>query len=94
MAINSQDRWGPAVAVAIKNFSVGLSTTEFITDDQLKQLWQIITGQHKTELNTNQDIQLLLNDIPVLPGSFQDSTHSPITGLGSSQAVTLTQRTK
>lgn len=92
MAIDSQGRWGPAVATAVKSFAAGLSTTQFITDAQLTQLWKVITGQHQSELNTHQDIILQAADIKVDPGTFSNGGGS-VTGVGVSEAATLTQRT-
>lgn len=96
MAINSQGRWGPAVAAAVSAWSaanVPQNRTTFVTDGELVELWKVITGQHQSELNNHQDIVLQAADIKVDPGSFKDSLLQPITGVGISEAVTLQQRT-
>lgn len=96
MALDSS-RWGPAVADAVQAWSsanVPQNRITFITNSELEDLWMVITGQHKTELNNHQDIDLLASDIKVDPGTFKDSLTNPITGVGVSEAVTLTQRTK
>lgn len=92
MAIDSQGRWGPAVAAALQAFQPPQDS--FITNAELIQVWKIITGQHQQELNNHQDIDLLASDIKVDPGTFTDSIHGPVTGVGVSEAATLTQRTK
>lgn len=91
MAIDSQGRWGPAVAQALRGFSV--PQDRFITDDELETVWKIITGQHQSELNNHQDLVLQAADIPVDPGTFTNPA-GPVTGVGVSEAVTLQQRTK
>lgn len=94
MAIDSQGRWGPAVAAAVQGFAGGLSTTEFITNAQLEDLWKLITGEHQEEINDHADIMLQTADVSVLPGTFKDSTNTLITGIGINDAVTLTQKIK
>lgn len=93
MALQS-DRWGPAVAQAVKSWAAAnVPQDDFISDAQLEDVWKVITAQHKTELNEHQDIVLESNDIPVLPGSFQAGGDN-VTGLGLNSPVTLEQRTK
>lgn len=91
----NQNVWGPAVADALQTWaSANVPQDQFITGAQLEEAWKVITGQHKTHLNDNADIELDTADIDILPGTFEDSANQPITGLGENSAVTLTQKIK
>lgn len=99
MSLDSQGRWGPAVANALRAWSIAnlpASRTTFITDAELIEVWKIITGQHQAEVNNHADIMLSDSDIAINPGTFEEQlpTTGPIIGQGENAAVTLAQKIK
>lgn len=99
MAIDSQGRWGPATAAALKAYSSANFPPDrltFVTDSELTEIWKIITGEAQTEVNGHADIMLDAADIPIDPGTFMEQlpTTGPIIGVGVNQAVTLEMKIK
>lgn len=86
-----KDRLGSALWTRIKSvagpYTPGIGATE---DAQGELIWKAIADEIIKEVKTNGAIHLLAGDIPVNPGTFKDSLVQPITGVGSSQGVTLT----
>lgn len=94
MALDST-RWGMNVGNALRAWSMAnVPQNSFITDSQLIEAWQVITGEHQTEVNDNADLEFMTADLSVNPGTFRDSLNQPITGLGLTNAATLMQRIK
>lgn len=54
-----------------------------------KAEWSVIAGAILDEITTNMDIDLSSGDIKVDPGTFMDSVHGPVTGIGLIEVSTL-----
>ena len=61
---------------------------------KLISTWTVVSGAILSEITGHMDIDLTSGDITVLPGTFQDSLHVPITGIGLINSSTLTGKLK
>lgn len=88
-----KDRLGNAIVDRILTFA-GIAPTG--TDETTyRNMWKAIADEIVKEFAVNADLVLLSGDIPVNPGTFVENNPTPgtpITGVGTSQAVTLTGR--
>jgi len=90
----SGDRLGDAIVDALKSNGFYPGSASPSQESRSRAEWKVIAATILAELKNNQDIVLQAGDIPVDPGTFQDSTHQPITGVGVSEATTLSGRTQ
>lgn len=89
MALN-KDRLGDNITDALEaEFSETLTPA---SDTLMRKYWKIVADEIIKEIKQHGDIKLLLGDIPILPGTFKDSTMTTITGVGENDAVTLEQK--
>ena len=58
---------------------------------QAEKIWNLVVDEIFKEIKTYGELQLLAQDINVDPGTFTAGI-TPVTGVGTSQAVTLTGR--
>lgn len=84
MALDAS-RWGSAVAAAIAG--VGVSAGTPITSGQLESIWQIICGQHKTEINDNAVVSTSVAVASVSGVTPGGGTSGPGTGTGTGNVL-------
>jgi len=80
MALDA-DRWGQAVSDAVFGFTV--PQTSFITKSQLDQIWKIVCGEHKTEINTNAVVTTNVSVASVTGVTTGAGVSGPGTGSGT-----------
>ena len=61
---------------------------------KLISTWTVVSGAILSEITGHMDIDLSNGDIKVLPGSFMDGQHAPVTGIGLIDSSTLTGKLK
>jgi hypothetical protein len=90
-----KDRLGNAIADRILTFAgYALAGAD---DARLRELCKAIADEVIKEVKNHADLDLEAGDIPVDPGTFVENNPvpaTPITGVGTSQAVILPMRIK
>lgn len=81
-------RLGNAIVTALQGAGYYPSTDSSKVQRSIAE-WSVIAGAILSEITTNMDIDLSSGDIKVDPGTFMDSVHGPVTGIGLIEVSTL-----